>query len=212
MHAYLALANTLWHHFWNFDTFPDMFKLVIPLAEKMFRPIIVYFFLVVALRVFGKRELTNLNPFDFVVLLTLSNTVQNAIIGDDNTVTGGLIGALTLLATNYLVVRFIFKHRRLDQLIEGKPTTLIENGSLCKEGLAKELLTEAELLAVAHRQGFPDLDAVEKCVLEPGGTFFVQGKTPATDEVRHQQLLKLLDELGQRIGSLSAEAKRARPG
>jgi uncharacterized membrane protein YcaP (DUF421 family) len=189
-----------------------MFKLVVPLAEKMLRPIIVYFFLVIALRVFGKRELTNLNPFDFVVLLTLSNTVQNAIIGDDNTVSGGLIGALTLLATNYLVVRFIFKHRRLDQLIEGKPTTLIENGRMCKEGLAKELLTEAELLAVAHRQGFPDLDSVEKCVLEPGGTFFVQGKTPATDEVRHKELLKLLDDLGRRIESLSAEAKRVRPG
>src|SRR6266513_3236394 len=125
------------------DTWKDMFVMGLPLAEKILRPIIVYAFLVVSLRLSGKRELVQLNPFDLVVLLTLSNTVQNAIIGEDNTVSGGIIGATTLLATNYLVVRFIFKHRRLDQLVEGKPTTLIDNGCLCKEGLAKELLTEA---------------------------------------------------------------------
>ena len=207
MLAHLA-AGSLWHYVWNADTFTDMFKVVIPIAEKMLRPVIVYFFLVIVLRIFGKRELTNLNPFDFVVLLTLSNTVQNAIIGDDNTVTGGLVGALTLLATNYLVVRFIFKHRRLDQLVEGSPTTLIENGCLCKEGLAKELLTEAELLAVAHRQGFAALDEIEKCVLEPGGTFFVQGKVPGSDEKRHAQLLQRLEDLGKQIALLSAEAQR----
>src|SRR4051812_10124289 len=115
MHFTNAILGALAHPFWDTQTFTDMFRLVLPLAEKMIRPIIVYFFLVVVLRVFGKRELTNINPFDFVVLLTLSNTVQNAIIGDDNTITGGVIGAFTLLLVNYLVVRFIFKHRRLDQ-------------------------------------------------------------------------------------------------
>ena len=94
-----------------------IFALGAPVIEKILRPLIVYFFLVVALRVFGKRELAQLNPFDLVVLLSLSNTVQNAIIGDDNSVTGGLIGAFTLLAVNYLVVRFLFKHRRLDQML-----------------------------------------------------------------------------------------------
>src|SRR4051794_38970666 len=103
------------HYFWHRQTLPDMFPLALPLGEKMLRPILVYFFLVIVLRIFGKRELTNLNPFDFVVLLTLANTVQNAIIGEDNSVSGGMIGALTLLAVNYGVVRFIFKHRRLDQ-------------------------------------------------------------------------------------------------
>src|SRR3954464_11978406 len=97
-------------------------------AGEKGRPTLVYFFLVVVLRVFGKRELAQLNPFDLVVLLSLSNTVQNAIIGNDNSLTGGLLGAFALLAMNYLVVRFLFRHRRLDQLFEGKPTTLIENG------------------------------------------------------------------------------------
>src|SRR4051812_4535081 len=92
--------------------------------EKMLRPILVYIFLVVALRVCGKRELAQLNPFDLVVLLSLSNTVQNAIIGEDNSVTGGLIGAFTLLAVNYFVVRYFFKHRRLDQIFEGTQTVL----------------------------------------------------------------------------------------
>src|SRR5512144_1495733 len=100
---------------WN-----DMFVLMVPLLEKILRPMIVYGALVVLLRVFGKRELAQLNPFDLVVLLSLSNTVQNAIIGDDNSVTGGLIGALALFTTNYVVVRFLFRHRRLDQLLEGQ--------------------------------------------------------------------------------------------
>src|SRR4051812_35801020 len=85
----------------------DMFALALPIGEKIVRPILVYAMLVVLLRVFGKRELAQFNPFDLVVLLSLSNTVQNAIIGDDNSVTGGVIGAVTLLATNYLVVRFL---------------------------------------------------------------------------------------------------------
>src|SRR6266852_3726667 len=106
----------------------DMFNLNLPILEKIIRPILVYAFLVILLRIFGKRELAQLNPFDLVVLLSLSNTVQNAIIGDDNSVSGGMIGAVTLLVTNYLVVRFLFRHRRLDQVLEGKPATLIKDG------------------------------------------------------------------------------------
>jgi len=108
----------------------DMFVLAVPLAEKILRPVAVYFFLVLGLRLAGKRELAQLNPFDLVVLLTLSNTVQNAIIGDDNTITGGIIGASTLLLVNYLVVRFLYRHRRLDRFVEGEACVLIENGKI----------------------------------------------------------------------------------
>ena len=187
---------------WNDSVTGDMFNLALPVLEKMLRPVVVYVFLVVVLRIFGKRELAQLNPFDLVVLLSLSNTVQNAIIGDDNTITGGLIGAFTLLAINYVVVRFVFKHKRLDQVFEGTPTVLIENGQLCKDRLAKELLTESELLVVAHRQGFANLEEIDKCVLEPGGTFYVQGKTPARPEMRHDELLSRLDELSKQIAEL----------
>src|SRR5690348_15686363 len=106
------------------DIWKDMFVLGIPLLEKILRPIVVYVFLVVGLRLAGKRELAQLNAFDLVVLLTLSNTVQNAIIGDDNSVSGGVIGATTLLLVNYGVVRFLYGHERLDQLVEGAATVL----------------------------------------------------------------------------------------
>src|SRR3954447_13265670 len=96
---------------WN-----DIFVVGSPVIEKMLRPVLVYTFVVIALRVFGKRELAQLNPFDLVVLLSLSNTVQNAIIGNDNSLSGGVIGAFALLGLNYLVVRFLFRHRRLDQI------------------------------------------------------------------------------------------------
>ena len=132
----------------------DMFAIPIPILEKIVRPIIVYFALVVLLRVFGKRELAQLNPFDLVVLLSLSNTVQNAIIGDDNSISGGVIGAVSLLAINYFVVRFLFRHRRLDEILEGEPTTLVENGKVNERNLAKELITKAELDTIARRQGF----------------------------------------------------------
>ena len=98
---------------WN-----EIFVLGVPLADKLLRPVVVYIFLVLVLRIFGKRELAQLNPFDLVVLLSLSNTVQYAIIGNDNSLTGGVVGAFSLLAVNYLVVRYLFRHRRLDQLFE----------------------------------------------------------------------------------------------
>ena len=188
-----AMTKTMWH---------DIFVLGAPLAEKMLRPMLVYVFLVIVLRVFGKRELAQLNPFDLVVLLSLSNTVQNAIIGNDNSLSGGLIGAFALLAVNYLVVRFLFGHRRLDQFLEGKPITLVENGHMVKRALAKELLTRAELLTVLHRQGFDGLHEVERCVLEPGGTFFIQRKMPADEDVRHKEVLTRLEALEAKLDLL----------
>jgi uncharacterized membrane protein YcaP (DUF421 family) len=182
----------------------DMFELPVPVAEKVLRPIIVYAFLVVGLRVFGKRELAQLNPFDLVVLLSLSNTVQNAIIGDDTSLIGGLIGALSLFTVNYLVVRFLFKHRRLDQWLEGTPTVLIDRGRLLPRNLARELLTESELLSVVHRQGFASLSEVQRCVLEPGGLFNVQGKEPRTADRNQRELLERLDHLGRQVEELKA--------
>src|ERR1700733_16310376 len=108
--------------------FHDMFALGLPVAEKMLRPVFVYIFLIVGLRLAGKRELAQLNTFDLIVLLTLSNTVQNAIIGEDNSVTGGVIGASTLLLVNYTVVRFLYGHEKIDRLVEGSSDVLIENG------------------------------------------------------------------------------------
>src|SRR5438270_10481482 len=108
----------------------DMFALPVPVLEKVFRTVLVYFFLVFGIRLAGKRQLAQLNPFDLVVLLVLSNTVQNAIIGEDNTVLGGMLGATTLLALNYAVNRLLYGHRHLESLIEGEPDVLVDNGVL----------------------------------------------------------------------------------
>jgi len=185
------------HEIWK-----DMFVLGLPLAEKILRPIVVYAFLVISLRLSGKRELVQLNPFDLVVLLTLSNTVQNAIIGEDNSVTGGVIGATSLLIVNYLVVRFLYGHKRLDQLVEGRADVLIDNGKISLERLKKELISPNQLEAAARKQGFESLEGVQQCILEPGGTLTFVAKKPATDDIRHQELLARLESLMQEISRL----------
>jgi uncharacterized membrane protein YcaP (DUF421 family) len=180
----------------------DMFVITLPILEKILRPVIVYFFLVLMLRLSGKRELVQLNPFDLVVLLTLSNTVQNAIIGDDNSVSGGILGASSLLAVNYLTVRFLYKHKKLDQFVEGKADILIEGGKLRPEHLKKELITTAQLEAAARKQGFGSLSEVDQCSLEPGGTLSFIGKKPDADVLRHKELLDRLDKLKDELAML----------
>jgi uncharacterized membrane protein YcaP (DUF421 family) len=180
----------------------DLFTLPIPVIEKIIRPILVYGFLVLLLRVFGKRELAQLNPFDLVVLLSLANTVQNAIIGDDNSVAGGFLGATSLMVTNYLVIRFLFKHRRLDQILEGRPAVLIRDGCICKDELARELITVHELQTVVRRQGFTGIHEIDKCVLEPGGAFVMTRKVPSEDEQKHAELVSGLDQIRDQLRRL----------
>ncbi len=192
------------------DIWKDMFVMGLPLLEKVLRPIIVYAFLVVSLRLSGKRELVQLNPFDLVVLLTLSNTVQNAIIGEDNTVLGGLIGATSLLVTNYLVVRFLYDHRKLDQLVEGRADVLIEGGKVRTKHLKTELITMAQLEAAARKQGFGSISDVEQCILEPGGTLTFIGKKPGSEDVRHQELIGRLERLAQELALLRSSQPPAR--
>jgi len=185
------------HEIWN-----HMFVLGLPILEKILRPIVVYIFLIVGLRLSGKRELAQLNPFDLVVLLTLSNTVQNAIIGDDNTVIGGIIGATSLLAINYLVVRFLYGHRKLEQIVEGRADLLVEDGKVNTRRLKRELITKEELAAAARKQGFESLAEVRQCILEPGGTLTFIAKKPGTEDIRHQEILQKFDALTQEIARL----------
>lgn len=186
----------MWHH---------MFVLGVPVLEKILRAVIVYAFLIVGLRLAGKRELAQLNPFDLVVLLTLSNIVQNAIIGDDNSVTGGIIGAAALLLVNYLVIRFLFAHERIDRLVEGEPDILIDHGRVREDHLKKELLTKHELEIAAHRQGFSDLQEIDRAAIEPGGGIFFSGKKPAPDEMQQLDLIKRLDAISLQLNELSSK-------
>jgi uncharacterized membrane protein YcaP (DUF421 family) len=184
--------------------FDHMFQLPLPILEKLLRPVIVYLVLVLLLRLFGKRELAQLNPFDLVVLLSLSNTVQNAIIGDDNSVTGGIIGAFSLLAINWLVVRVLFRSPRLTRALEGRATVLVKNGQIDSRALERESLTQEELLAVIHRQGFEDIHQVRRCELEPNGTFYVETFDPSAADKRHEELLARLDALSLEVAALGA--------
>jgi uncharacterized membrane protein YcaP (DUF421 family) len=192
---------------WN-----DMFVLGIPILEKILRPIIVYVLLIVGLRLAGKRELAQLNPFDLVVLLTLSNTVQNAIIGNDNSITGGIIGAATLLVVNSIVVRFLSKERKIDELIEGSEDILIDQGKIQEKVLEREIITLTELEIAAHKQGIPSLDQVDRAVLEPGGGISFMRKEPQPEDVRQMELIARLDALSCEMAAMRAELKRLQPG
>src|SRR5579885_2265543 len=183
-----------------------MFVLGLPIVEKIARPVIVYAFLVIGLRIAGKRELAQLNPFDLVVLLTLSNTVQNAIIGADTSVTGGLVGAATLLFANYVVVRFLWGHERLDRLIEGEADVLVSDGQVRMDRLEKELITLAELEAAARKQGIASLAEVERAVLEPGGAISFVAKRPTPEAARHEAVMARLDELARQLAALRSPA------
>ena len=191
----------------------NMFHLPIPILEKLLRPIIVYLVLVLLLRLFGKRELAQLNPFDLVVLLSLSNTVQNAIIGDDNSVTGGVIGAFSLLAINWLVVRVLFRSPRLTRALEGRAVVLVRDGHIERKALERESLTREELVEVLHRQGFQHIHDVHLCELEPNGSFYVESKDPSIADKRHNELLANHKELLTRFEALGQEIAdlRSRP-
>lgn len=192
----------------------DMFVLSVPWLEKVLRPVIVYVFLIIGLRIAGKRELAQLNPFDLVVLLTLSNTVQNAIIGSDNSVTGGVLGAATLLAVNYVVVRFVYSHRRLEEVVEGKSDRLIFQGTLNQKAMKAELITLEELEAAARKQGIASLAEVESATIETGGAIDFILREPALEEKRHREMLRRMDELAHEIRQLKTElnSQRGRPG
>lgn len=185
--------------------FHSMFHLPEPLLEKILRPVFVYLFLVGFLRLFGKRELAQLNPFDLVVLLSLSNTVQNAMIGEDNSVSGGVIGAFSLLTVNWLLTRILFCAPKLNQIFELPPSVLIRHGVVDWEATKKEALTELELRSVLHKQGFDRYEEVEKCVLEPNGNFYMEGIKSMSDDAQRAELMKAIESLTREVRDMRAE-------
>jgi uncharacterized membrane protein YcaP (DUF421 family) len=182
-----------------------MFHLPLPVLEKVLRPIIVYLFLIGFLRLFGKRELAQLNPFDLVVLLSLSNTVQNAMIGDDNSVSGGVIGAFSLLAVNWLLTRMLFRSPKLNRVLEGSETVLIRHGIVDWEAAKREALSELELRSVLHKQGFDRYEEVEKCVLEPNGNFYMEGIKSMSDDAQRASLMSAIEALTREVKDMRAE-------
>lgn len=184
----------------------------VPLIDKALRTIAVYIFLLVGLRLAGKRELGQLNPFDLVVLLVLSNTVQNAIIGNDNSLLGGLFGATLLLVLNYAVVRFLFLHPRLDRLAEGREVILIKDGKLVERRMRRELITRSELASAARKQGIDDLATVDCARLEVGGTLTFVTKHPSSEEGWRELVTQRMDRLEGKVERVLEELRAHRDG
>jgi uncharacterized membrane protein YcaP (DUF421 family) len=179
-----------------------MFVPGVPLLEKAIRTLVVYVAILLGLKLAGKRELSQLNPFDLVVLLLLSNTVQNAIIGNDNSIVGGLFGAAVLLLTNHFLVRYLFKSGRLDA-VEGSPDVLVSGGKIMRERLDEEMITVPELEAAARRQGIKSIADVEECRLETGGALTFVPKLPTPEDTQHNEVIKRLDAIERGIEMLA---------
>lgn len=148
----------------------------IPVGEKILRSLIVYSFLLIMFRLLGKREVAQMTVFDLVVLLILSNVLQNAMIGPDNSVTGGLIGAATILAINWAVGRAAFSSRWFEKAVEGVPTLLVHSGEMVLPNLRRTNISREELLSNLRSQGIFDLEEVRAAVLEPSGKLSVLKK------------------------------------
>ncbi|MEO8073630.1 MAG: YetF domain-containing protein [Acidobacteriota bacterium] len=190
--------SSAWSHMFTLDETATW-------LEKILRPIIVYAALILLLRLFGKRELGQLNPFDLVVILSLSNTVQNAIIGQDNSLVGGVVGAAALLGINYSTAFVKFKSRRFESLIEGNPLKIIENSKVDENAVRRELLTKEDLDTIAHREGLDSVDDIEKCVLDPNGSFLVAGNTRTSEENFRQEVLKRLEDLTHKLSEMQKQ-------
>ncbi len=167
----------------------------VPIVEKVLRSAIIYAFLVVLLRFAGERTLAQMNPFDLVVLLTLSNAVQNAIIGNDNSLVGGMVGAVTLVGLNSLVVRYLYRHPDIERRLEGDPLVLVQDGRILRQNLERAFITEEELMAIMRRQGAHELSEVERVVLETSGAVSVLLRHPTPAESVPAELSQRLDRI-----------------
>lgn len=182
----------------------DLFQIQIPVLEKVLRTVGVYVGMAILLRLAGKRDLAELNTFDLVVMLLLSNVVQNSIIGNDNSLLGGLLGAAVLLAVNAILVRLSVRYTWIAHLFEGKPTDLVRNGRVVGN-LHRLGLRHGDVAVALRRQGAGNLHEVKRAVLEPGGSIVVDLKDEAQDATvsdLDKSQAALIQELRKEIAGL----------
>ena len=146
---------------------------LVSLALIVVRTLVVYLVLFVAIRVAGKREIGQMTPFDLVVLLVISNAVQNAMLGPDNSLNGGILAALSLLVVNRLVARFGLRSAWLQEQLVGQPTVLVNDGQLIQENLRREGVSDDEVTQALREHGIQELKTVKLAVLEVDGTISV---------------------------------------
>jgi uncharacterized membrane protein YcaP (DUF421 family) len=183
---------------WN-----DLMSMGIPLVEKVVRTVAVYVGIALLLRLFGRRDLAQFTTFDLIVVLLLSNVVQNAIIGPDNSLLGGLIGATVLIAANAVLVRIGTSSDMTERIFEGNPTTIATDGAFDEGRLRRLGLRAHDVTAALRAQGAMTVADVEQAQLMPSGTFVVKLKDEAQQATRGdiQRLLDRLDALEARLAS-----------
>jgi len=172
----------------------DMFVEQIPLAEKVLRTVIVYAVIAVLFRLTGKRGLANLNTFDFIVIFLLSNVVQNAVIGDDNSVLGGIVGAVTLVVINVVVNRLIAVNAVAARIFEGRATTVISDGHILKRAARHLGLRPSEIAHAVRLQNADDVAQIEHGVLDTSGQLLLTVKA-AEQTATKADIAALTDQL-----------------
>jgi uncharacterized membrane protein YcaP (DUF421 family) len=162
-----------------------LFHMGITVGEKLLRALIIYLFLLISLRVLGKRELAQQDTLDFLVLLLVANAVQNGLIGNDNSVTGALVGAIALFAINYTFKALAYRYPWADRAFEGSPSYLIKDGQLVAGTMRREQISKPELRGIARRQGYESLDDIGTAILETDGSVTFAHKGVAYDPMDH---------------------------
>ncbi len=148
----------------------------IPVWDKILRSGVIYLFILLAFRFTGKRQVGQLTPFDLVVLLIISNVVQNSLIGNDNSIGGGMIGAVTILALNWMVVELSYRFKPFRRAMEGTPTLLVHNGRILHENLKRERITLEDLQGALRKSGVGDVAQARFAILEENGQISVIAK------------------------------------
>jgi len=184
--------GTFWLHLWELE------PLLIPhisWLEKLLRPLVVYLFLLVAFRFSGKRELGQATLFDFLILLLISNVVQNAMIGEDNSIGGSFAGVAVLLTLSWGLNKLTARSPKLRKVLEGSPTLLVHNGFVLEKAMRKESVSINDLLTALREQGIASLSEVRYAILELDGKISLirtDAPVPANqedcvvDEIRQQ--------------------------
>jgi uncharacterized membrane protein YcaP (DUF421 family) len=202
----MVSGTTIWQSMFGFE---------IPATEKILRTLLVYLGLAVIMRLAGKRQLAQLNSFDLIVMLLLSNVVQNAIIGPDNSVAGGLLGAAVLVGFNALMERIATISRRTTIIFEGTPTTLVTDGRIMEQQVRRTGLRDPEVVSALRHQGANRLAEVRQATLEPGGSISVElsreAETATYGELR-QAVLDLQRHLDERLSVLERRERGALGG
>jgi uncharacterized membrane protein YcaP (DUF421 family) len=181
----------------------DLFGLQIGVWEKVIRTVVVYVGILLIIRVAGKRLMAQMNSLDLVVVLLLSNVVQNAIIGEDNSLVGGLIGAAVLVLVNAGLDRLAQRSAMADWLLNGRPTAVVHQGVPDARALARLGITPQELDNAVRQQGADTVDEVAYAAMEPGGTLTVRLK-PGSRSATIDDLHRAVEELSARIESQRA--------